>query len=68
MKPNKMIYEDNEEDWAIEEFQIFFAEFAERISDNPEFKKYENKLKSFGIRIIEINALLHQDTRTQTTH
>ncbi|HLD62138.1 MAG TPA: hypothetical protein VI998_04165 [Patescibacteria group bacterium] len=61
-------HNDEEENQAVEEFRLFFAEFAERISDNPEFKKHENNLKSFGIRVIEISALLHQDARTQTMH
>lgn len=68
MKLNEVIYEDEEENTAVEEFRNFFAEFAEKISNNPEFKKYENKLGKFGIRVIEISALLHQDTRTQTIH
>lgn len=59
---------DEEENQAVEEFQIFFAEFAERIFDNPEFKSYENRLKPFGIRVITISAWLHQDTRTKTIH
>lgn len=62
------IIEDEEENMAVEEFRAFFEKFAEKISADPEYQKYENKLKTFGIRVIEISAKLHQDDRAQITH
>lgn len=61
-------YKDVEENQAVEEFHHFFSDFAKNISKIPEFKTHENRLKKFGIRVVQISALLHQDTRTKKTH
>lgn len=61
-------HNDEEANQAVEEFRTFFVEFAEKISDIPEFKEQENKLKKYGIRIVQINAQLYRDTRAKTTH
>lgn len=57
---------DDEENLAIEEFRVFFSQFEKKISADPEFKKHEDKLKEFGIRIIEITARMHQSVPNQT--
>jgi len=62
------IIKDEEENMAVEEFRDFFEKFAKKISADPEFQKHENKLKAYGIRVIEINAKLHQDDRAKITH
>lgn len=64
----KTIHTDEEENQAVEEFRHFFSKFAKKISDIPEFKEQEKKLKKYGIRVVQFNAQIHQDTRTKTTH
>lgn len=61
-------YKDIEENQAVEEFHHFFSDFAKKISKIPEFKTHEDRLKKFGIRVVQISAFLHQDTRAKKIH
>lgn len=59
---------DEEENQAVEEFRHFFSKFAKKISDMPEFKEQEEKLKKYGIRVIQFDVQIHQDARAKIIH